>query len=407
MKHATFKRVLREVKEVNNDFFNLRTVISPDTVGDDDTRFFFMMLPNDGAMAHQTLVGTFYIPEEYPESPPIVQLYTPTRRYNVDAYRTFLNHKTPQSTMCFDILRSQAAGGTWKSKYTLSSLFASLMSAIVSFYVAQQSGGARPEYVSMELLRAVKEEAKNTFNKHKHHLPEVPRIPLVEAAMVPAKSLFNPQRLEAGSPDKLTSEPIYLQTGTDEVHSFAVDLSGLHPGIIFSVILSNSNDLVGKKADTILVRNGVTATAACKLANRKTIWFYHGKPMNDGDMRLHVTIGKDQMTFAYYEDGHLYVHGDCPVSRLSVDHIGDVKGMPFFVHIYTKDKTVGTTQFKGPAEIEILNIDGKGYIHESIGEDERQDFGFELIDFSEAEELRKIEPELQDGLGERLAEISI
>jgi hypothetical protein len=63
MKHATFKRVLREVKEANNDFFNLRTVISPDTVGDDDTRFFFMMLPNDGAMAHQTLVGTFYIPE--------------------------------------------------------------------------------------------------------------------------------------------------------------------------------------------------------------------------------------------------------------------------------------------------------------------------------------------------------
>lgn len=63
MKHATFKRVLREVREANDDFFNLRTVISPDTVGDDDMRFFFMMIPNDGAMAHQTLVGTFYIPE--------------------------------------------------------------------------------------------------------------------------------------------------------------------------------------------------------------------------------------------------------------------------------------------------------------------------------------------------------
>lgn len=262
----------------------------------------------------------------------------------------------------------------------------------------------------MELLRAVKEEAKYTFSKHKDHLPEIPRIPLVEAAMVPAKSLFSPQRLEAGSPDRVTSEPIYLQTGTDEVHSFAIDLSGLHPGIIFSVILSNSNDLLGKKAGTILVRNGVTATAARKLANRKTIWFYHGKPMNDGDMRLHVTIGRDQMTFAYYEDGHLYVHGDCPVSRLSVDNIGNVKGMPFYVHIYTKDKTVGTPMFKGPVEIEILNIDGKGYIHESTGEDERQDFGFEIIDASEAEDLRKIHPELglqDDALDERLAAISI
>jgi hypothetical protein len=61
MKAKTLKRVWTEVKEVNADFFNLRTVISPDTVGDDPTRFYFMMLPNDGAMAHLTLVGTFYI----------------------------------------------------------------------------------------------------------------------------------------------------------------------------------------------------------------------------------------------------------------------------------------------------------------------------------------------------------
>ncbi|KAF1848990.1 uncharacterized protein K460DRAFT_364915 [Cucurbitaria berberidis CBS 394.84] len=83
-------------------------------------------------MAHLTLVGTFHIPDRYPESPPIVQLHTPTKRYNVDAYRCELGKKTPRSTMCFDILRSQAAGGTWKPEYTLSSLFASLMSAIVS-----------------------------------------------------------------------------------------------------------------------------------------------------------------------------------------------------------------------------------------------------------------------------------
>jgi hypothetical protein len=52
--------------------------------------------------------------------------------------------------------------------------------------------------------------------------------------------------------------------------------------------------------------------------------------MNDGEMRSHVTIGRDQMNFAYYEvsDDCLYVHGDCPVSRLSTDHVGDVRRVP-------------------------------------------------------------------------------
>lgn len=63
MQAKTLKRVWAEIKEVNADFFNLRTIISPDTVGDDATRFFFMMQPNDGAMAHLVLVGTFYIPD--------------------------------------------------------------------------------------------------------------------------------------------------------------------------------------------------------------------------------------------------------------------------------------------------------------------------------------------------------
>ncbi|KAJ4346479.1 Ubiquitin-conjugating enzyme E2 6 [Didymosphaeria variabile] len=383
MKPKTLQRVWREIKEANADFFNLRTVISPDP-DDDATRFYFIMMPNDGAMAHLTLVGTFYISEGYPETPPIVQLYTPTGRYNVDAYRSYLDREDKRSsTMCFDILRSEAQGGTWKPQYTLSSLFASLMSAIVSFYVAQQFGNDRPEYVSMENLRKVKESVTRTYKRYKDRLPDVPRIPLVEATTVPATCLFSPRKIVAGSPEIITSEPIYLQTESQEVHSFAVDLSSLHPGIVFSVILSNcKTDLLGKKSGTILVRNGVTATAARKLANGTTRWFYHGKPMNDGDMRLHVTIGREQMTFAYYEDGHLYVHGDSPVSRLSADHIGDVRGIPFYVHIYTKDKTA-----KEPVTIDVLDIGGKGYVHESVSEDERNDFGFELIQSSEAEEI--------------------
>ncbi|KAL1597279.1 Ubiquitin-conjugating enzyme E2 6 [Paraconiothyrium brasiliense] len=383
MKPNTFQRIWREIKEANADFFNLRTVISPDPV-DDATRFYFIMMPNDGAMAHLTLAGTFYISEDYPAKPPIVQLYTPTGRYNVDAYRYVLDREDNRiSTMCFDILRSEAQGGTWKPQYTLSSLFASLMSAIVSFYVTQEYGPDQPEYVSMENLRTVKDSAFRTYKRYKDQLPDVPRIPLVEATTVPATCLFSPRKIVAGIPELVTSEPIYLQTGSQEVHSFAVDLSSLHPGIVFSVVLSSSKiDLLGKKSGTILVRNGVTATAARKLAKGTTRWFYHGKPMNDGDMRLHVTIGREQMTFAYYEDGHLYVHGDCPVSRLSAHHIGDVRGIPFYVHIYTKDKTV-----QEPVTIEVLDIGGKGYVHESVGEDERNDFGFELIQSSEADEV--------------------
>jgi hypothetical protein len=63
MKSSTLKRIWGEVKEVNTDFFNLRTVISPDAIGDDASKFYFAMLPNDGAMAHLTLVGTVGITE--------------------------------------------------------------------------------------------------------------------------------------------------------------------------------------------------------------------------------------------------------------------------------------------------------------------------------------------------------
>lgn len=260
--------------------------------------------------------------------------------------------------------------------------------------VAQQSGGERTEWVSMEKLHDLKLGVKQRYEQYKSHLPDIPRIPLVEAKIVPAKSLFTPREIQVGGAEPVTSEPIYLQTGSDEVHSFAVDLSGLHKYVVFSVILSNSNDFLGRKSDTVLVRNGVTATAARKRAEGKIEWFYHGKPMNDGDMRLHVSIGRDQMTFAYYQDGRLYVHGDCPVSLLYEDHIGDVRGMPFYVHIYTKDKTAGSPEDLGPVTIRVLDIDGKGYIHESMGEDERNDFGFELVQHSEA--VTEQDAEVQD-----------
>jgi hypothetical protein len=133
-------------------------------------------------------------------------------------------------------------------------------------HVAQQGGGFLEEYVSMAKLERVKHNAKTVYDKHKHHLPAVPSVPLVPATSVPATPLFAPQTIFAGEPAAFVSTPIYLQTGTDEVHSFAVDLSELNPNVVFSIILSNKpgTDLGGKNATTILVRNGVTATAARK-----------------------------------------------------------------------------------------------------------------------------------------------
>lgn len=46
---------------MNADFFNLRTVLTPDEDAGDRLRFWFVMLPNDGAMAHLTLVGSLAV----------------------------------------------------------------------------------------------------------------------------------------------------------------------------------------------------------------------------------------------------------------------------------------------------------------------------------------------------------
>ncbi|KAH7014088.1 uncharacterized protein B0I36DRAFT_338247 [Microdochium trichocladiopsis] len=397
MEAKVLKRIYKEIEDVNDDFFNLRTVVKPDP-GDDVTRFPFIMLPNDGAMAHLPLVGALYIPETYPTSPPIVHLYTRTGRYNVDVYHhNATGNNRGLSSLCFNILRAESPGGygsgTWTQACTLSALFATLMSAIVSLYVPQEGGGRRAEFVSIEGLRRVKEQVRKSFEEHKKTLPPVPQIPLVAATRVPAEELAFPAEIATGvyagrgqqygnmgSPghdQKVTAGPIYLQTGDPKaVYTFAVDLCDLHENVVFSIVLSNClNDLTGRKSDTILVRNGVTATAARKCADKPTQWFYHGKPMNDGNMRLHVTIGQDQMTMAYYsEDGRRCVFGDCPVSWLTAKELGDVRGVPFWVHIFTSNKS------ETPAKIYTLDTGGYGYIFRDA-----EDREFEFVDGADEE----------------------
>jgi hypothetical protein len=49
------------------------------------------------------------------------------------------------------------------------------------------------------------------------------------------------------------------------------------------------------------------------------------------------------------------------------------------VHIYTKDKTATASEHRRPVKITILEIYGKSYIHKSVGEDRRNDFGSGLV----------------------------
>ncbi len=62
---------------------------------------------------------------------------------------------------------------------------------------------------------------------------------------------------------------------------------------------NNINDIKGEHEETVIFRNGVTATAAQKLRKRKLNWFYHGKPLNNGDMRLNITVTPKQFVFSY------------------------------------------------------------------------------------------------------------
>jgi ubiquitin-protein ligase len=160
-----WKRILREVKDVNDDFISLRTNIGivEDTIG----VLHFLLYPGDGALSEKPLCGRIIIPYDYPTSPPIVHLFTRTMRYNVDAYHGRAERNAMGSSMCFDILRSEQNGGIWNSQYTLSALIASLLQAIVSINVVQEYGGEKLEFVSMETLRSIHHSVDETYNAYK------------------------------------------------------------------------------------------------------------------------------------------------------------------------------------------------------------------------------------------------
>ncbi|KAJ5741941.1 hypothetical protein N7533_011350 [Penicillium manginii] len=359
-------RVHKEIEDVNADFHSLRTVLRNTR---NKSKWNFVMFPNDGALSHLPLIGELIIPEDYPDCPPVLHLFTRTLRYNVDVYRSHLTNDN-HSTMCFDILSSKSRGGTWENDYTISCLFASLMQALVTQRVPQTYGPDKPEFVTMDKLNEIKKTVHDTYRSYKNRFPHLPTIPMIHAVSVAAMP-FIFTRLDNETPldslhfqadDKYVSQPIYLQDLQNEQSwSTALDLRNLHPGVVFSVILSNKRgvDVVGKKNDTILIRNGVTGTAAKKRANEPISWFYHGKPLNDQNLSVCVTVTSDQFVISYKDDdtNTFIVHGDTPISKLGKAQIGDVAGMPFYLTILLKRKT-GAEGF-----INVLDQKQVGFIH--------------------------------------------
>jgi ubiquitin-protein ligase len=362
------QRAYREVEDVNADFHSLRTVLRP-TIN--QYKWNFVMFPNDGAMSHLPLIGELIIPPTYPTDPPVLHLFTRTYRWNVDIFHDANQYCDTQSTMCFDMLRSKPNGGTWEPRYTISCLFASLMQALVTPRVPQDYGPDRHEFVSMEKLENIKREVHSTYIQNKARIPHLPVVPTVSATSISAKPFrFThvkgrepTRRLHFSGHDIYVSQAIFLQNARPAAWSTVLDLNNLPANVVFSVILSNraGTDLFGNENDTILLRNGVTGTAAKKTANNKLVWFYHGKPLNDGHLSVCVTVTQDQFTMSYQADGTardtFIVHGDTPISKLGKAQIGDVDGMPFYLNILFKRKS-GRDGY-----INVLDQRGRGYIH--------------------------------------------
>ena len=345
-------RVLREVAGVNKDFQNLRTYIAPVTsfIG----VFHYLIYPADGAMADQPLCGRILIPKAYPLVPPVVHLFTKTNRFNVDAYYMYTSPSkllAMHSSMCFDILRSQSNGGTWKPEFTLSALMASLIQAIVCIKVPQEDGDEIDEFVSMEKLDKIHQNIKETFDMNKKFMPMERKINKIEA--VPVKSTYLltfdeyiTSRMDSRYQIVTSDQPIRLQMENyrkdKHIYTIGFDLSDLksNPYTVFSVVLSNNpKDPLGKSYDTVLVRNGVTATAAKKRKNQNLKWFYHGKPLNQENLKIIVTIGYDQFCMSYFdENGKSIVMGDCPVSFLTTAEIGRVRKETFYLSVVMKNK---------------------------------------------------------------------
>jgi ubiquitin-protein ligase len=344
----TFQRVLAEIKNLNDDFFTLRTIIK-------ETEFVgvlhFIQYPADGALSDKPIFGRIIITNTYPETAPIVHIFTRTERFNVDVYNSYCyDLKSLHSSACFDILNA-GYGGTWQKDFTISALLASLLQSIVSIDVPQQYGSPIKEFVTMEKLDTITESVKHTFNKYRKYIPEGRLIKKTDPVTIDTVNFkFDKPIFSTETETTVKSKPFTLGTMNSSSMSIGIDCSDLakNKSTVFSIVMTtNPADLTGKKKDTILFRNGVTGTAAKKLANKETLWFYHGIPLNENCIKLVVTVTSTQFTICYEQNGFYYIHGDYPVAYFREPELSDKQ---FYLCLYLKNKNRGHA-----SEIKLFN----------------------------------------------------
>ena len=176
--NGIFKRLLKEIKDVNNDFFNLRTIIVPDPDGSAQV-FYFLMISNDRIYCHMPLLGRFIISDKYPNDPPYFHMITRTGRMNVDIFNNSAVNNLKESSMCFDILKPPTniffeKYSTWESNHALFAVFSAIMQSIVSTKVPQMYGREIQQLVTMELLRKGYKYVIDTLEKYIDYVPSIP-----------------------------------------------------------------------------------------------------------------------------------------------------------------------------------------------------------------------------------------
>ncbi|CAF0834261.1 unnamed protein product [Brachionus calyciflorus] len=380
-KYRTKKQIYNEIEYVNSQFKNLRTHIVPDPKAERVDLFYFVMFPADGSLADKPIVGKMFFPDPYPEYPPVLHLFTLTHRYNVDVFyqgeNSFFNH----SSMCFDILsRNKDRWSIWDKSFNLAGVFASLLQVIVSVKVKQMYGDEKVELVSMEKMIEQHKQVNQIWAKYKHYFPNCPKFERVLAKKVPVgqKIEFDHNVIQlpyVKSRKVFSSSPFNLNKSDFSVLIDLTDLKKLpydnyKYNYVISFVISNSKtDLIGSDPNTVLIRNGITGTAAKKLKSGETNWFYHGKPLVYFD-KIMITVSRRQVTMVVADNMdklNLKIHGDTVLTYLTDAEMRDsIKDELFYFNILVQAKnTIPASQDLPKLRIHIETNNKFGFVHPS------------------------------------------
>ena len=128
---------------------------------------------------------------------------------------------------------------------------------------------------------------------------------------------------------------------------------------------TQEDDLFGEKLDAILVCDGVTGT---ELAQNKILWFYNGKPLNNGHISVCITVTQDQFTMSSRANGSpkdsFVIHGDTRISKLGKAQIGNVKGKKFYLNLPSQERRGG---FRGRIGDLAIAFRARNIFSSSIG----------------------------------------